>query len=202
VQPKWLRFLETRRARRVGGEAEYEVKVRVVSATNSNLEAAIAQKQFRSDLYYRLAEIILQIPPLRSRVEDLPELAMIFLERANERFGKNFEALEPGLLERFQQYAWPGNVRELKSAVDRLVLLFDGAMLRAGWWEPPGSPVNAELAVPAIQNFPAPSLPGRTERQNLARKLMAEGQFSLSEIAARTGVHPTTLFRWRKAGRV
>jgi len=115
VQPKLLRFLETRKARRVGGEAEYRVNVRVVSASNRNLDAAIAESRFRADLYYRLAELILQVPPLRARQEDIAELALAFMKRANERFGKNFETLEPALIARFQQYPWPGNVRELKS---------------------------------------------------------------------------------------
>ena len=91
VQPKLLRFLETRKARRVGGEAEYRVKVRVVSATNRNLDTEIAESRFRADLYYRLAELILQVPPLRARQEDIAELAMAFLKKANERFGKNIE---------------------------------------------------------------------------------------------------------------
>ncbi|MGE3308961.1 MAG: sigma 54-interacting transcriptional regulator, partial [Limisphaerales bacterium] len=121
LQPKLLRFMETRRARRVGGEGEYAVKLRMVAATNRDLAREVQAGRFRADLYYRLAEVILPIPPLRARKEDIPDLARVFVEGANERFGKNIESLEPGLVLKFQAYDWPGNVRELKSVIDRLV---------------------------------------------------------------------------------
>src|SRR5690606_35284298 len=82
LQPKLLRFLETRRARRVGGDNEYAIQLRVVAATNRNLEQAVAEGQFRADLYYRLAEVVIQIPPLRERVEDIPALVQAFMTAA------------------------------------------------------------------------------------------------------------------------
>jgi transcriptional regulator with PAS, ATPase and Fis domain len=204
VQPKLLRFLETRRARRVGGEGEYKVSLRVLSATNRNLEEAIAEKVFRADLYYRLAETILQIPPLRARLEDIPELALAFLTMANERFGKNIETLEPALIERFQKYHWPGNVRELKSAVDRLVLLFDGPVLRAPWWDPPesvafGAPLKP--TVPAATGEPA-TLPSQKQKRDQARQLLVESDNDFTWVAAQLGINTSTLWRWRKAGKV
>lgn len=225
LQPKLLRFLETRRARRVGGEAEYAVRVRIVSATNRDLEREVREGRFRADLFYRLAEVILQIPPLRERREDIPDLARTFLQMANERFGKAVDGLEPELVARLQQYSWPGNVRELKGAIDRLVLFHDGPMLRVGWWEPPTAstvplpaPVDLPVVVvppvglapppPAPAAFPgygeaggATGFPGRAARVELARRMLEEGRVSLSEIAARVGIHPTTLFRWRKLGK-
>lgn len=217
VQPKLLRFLEMRTARRVGGEAEYKVKTRVIAATNRNLEVEIAERRFRADLYYRLAEIILQISPLRTRHEDIPELARKFLRHANERFGKNFELLEPGLIERFQQYDWPGNVRELKSAVDRLALLFDGPVLRASWWDVPESP-RAEPDAPAEPKSPAPapalapaapalSQPGALppnplEKLALARRLLSESSNNYTWVAGQLGINSSTLWRWRKSGKV
>lgn len=202
LQPKLLRFLETRRARRVGGDAEYKVDLRVVAATNRNLEQAVNQGLFRSDLYYRIAEVVLHVPPLRERPEDVPALVRTFVATAAERFGRHFDAVEPGLLLRFQEYHWPGNVRELKSAVDRLVLFHEGPMLRSGWWEPPGAPVTTTTpsSQGAALEIPETTLPSRSARIDLARKLLSEGRLSLSEIAARAGVHPTTLFRWRKSG--
>ncbi len=225
VQPKLLRFLETRKARRVGGEAEYKVDLRVISATNRNLEAEIAGNRFRPDLYYRLGELILQIPPLRARPEDIPELAMNFLRGANERFGKNFESLEPALIARFQDYDWPGNVRELKSAVDRLVLLFDGPMLRAPWWEPGGRwtpsanspPANSPPAASAAASetpVPGPSpvsaeppagrhvILNTKQKLALARKLLAESDNNYSWVAGQLGVNSSTLWRWRKGGKL
>lgn len=207
LQPKLLRFLEMRQARRVGGEKEYSVRLRVISATNRDLMAEVKAGKFRADLYYRLAEVIVNIAPLRERTEDIPELAQAFVETANERFGKNIERLEPELVARLQQYSWPGNVRELKSVIDRLVLFHEGPVLRAGWWEPP--PQVQEAQPPqAADKAGAPAkaedvvLPGRGGRIALAKKLLSENSLSLADIAARTGVHPTTLFRWRKSGKV
>src|SRR6266536_610131 len=137
LQPKLLRFLETRKARRVGGNLEIQSEVRVLSATNSNLESEIADGKFRSDLYYRLSEVILHVPPLRTRPTDIPQLTVSFLKAAGERLGKHFERVEPELIRKFQQYDWPGNVRELKNAVDRMVILYDGPLLRAAWWDVP-----------------------------------------------------------------
>jgi len=222
VQPKLLRFLETRKARRVGGEGEYRVRVRVVSATNRNLDTEIAESRFRADLYYRLAELILQVPPLRSRPEDIPDLAMTFLHKANERFGKNIETLEPALITRFQQYFWPGNVRELKSAVDRMVLLFDGPILRAPWWDMPESqqvkPVMRSPSLQALPTLPEPSasadttpatpthfgssLPNTKQRLALARKLLDESDQNYSWVAGQLGINTSTLWRWRKAGKL
>lgn len=227
LQPKFLRFLETRTARRVGGHNEYSVHLRVISATNRNLENEVNAGRFRADLYFRLAEVILRLPSLRDRAGDVPELAAAFLEAANERFGKNISNIEPGLLRKLQSYGWPGNVRELKSVIDRLVLFHDGAMLREGWWEPPlASPVVIQetaqsqinhfipvspFAPTTIAGFSGGTRPGylnehrmptRADRVTLARQLLNEPDLSLSEIAARTGVHPTTLFRWRKSGKV
>ena len=204
VQPKLLRFLETRRARRVGGEAEYKVQLRVISATNRNLEEEIAEKRFRADLYYRLAETVLHIPPLRTRVDDIPDLAMVFLKMANERFGKNIETLEPALIERFKKYRWPGNVRELKSTVDRLVLLFDGPVLRAQWWDAPESASFgvAEPVVPAPAIPVSAGLPNQKQKREQARQLLVESDNDFTWVAAQLGINPSTLWRWRKAGKV
>lgn len=206
LQPKLLRILETRRARRVGGEKEYFVKLRVVAATNRELEIEAREGRFRPDLFYRLAEVVLRAPPLRARREDIPSLARLFIEGANERFGKHVEGAEPALLLKLQSYHWPGNVRELKSTLERLVLFHDGPVLREGWWDPPtiAAPISPAPA-PAGNDAPRSAgsrLPDRSARVEMARHLVAAGQISLSEVAARTGVHPSTLFRWRQSGKV
>lgn len=201
VQPKLLRYLETRRARRVGGNEDYAATARVVSATNRDLPGGIAAGTFRGDLYYRLAEITLTIPPLAQRPEDIPALALRFLQQANERFGKNIEGLDPVLIQRFLDYPWPGNARELKSTIDRLVLLFDGPQLRADWWETPSAMPSAATVSSELGSLPSdPSLPTQSQRRALARRLLKTGQMNLTEIAARVGVHPATLFRWRQKG--
>ena len=136
LQPKLLRFLETRKARRIGGKEEYAVDVRVLAATNRNLEEDIERNLFRLDLYYRLAEVVLKLPALRHHRDDIPLLANYFLQEANEKFGKNILSLEPGLVARLMDYAWPGNVRELRSVIHRLVILYSGPVLRLEWWTP------------------------------------------------------------------
>ncbi len=220
VQPKLLRFLETRKARRIGGEAEYRVNVRVVSATNRNLDTEITENRFRADLFYRLAELTLQVPPLRARTEDIAELALAFLKKANERFGKNIEMIEPALISRFQQYGWPGNVRELKSTIDRMVLLFDGPILRAPWWDMPENRQSKASAPPLASPAPtaysemdiaAPlAAPGSygspvlntKQKLALAKKLLAESDNNYSWAAGQLGINSSTLWRWRKTGKL
>lgn len=220
LQPKLLRFLETRKARRVGGNAEYKVNVRVISATNQNLEQLIAHTQFRADLFYRLSEVTLHVPPLRVRSEDIPIYALAFVRAAGERFGKNFESVEPELVRRFQEHDWPGNVRELKNAIERMVILYDGPTLRAGWWETPRqTPFTIQtnlnpragtqrppaatpppVSEPSMTSFtPAMS---RKQKMELAQKLLAEGGHDLTWVAAQLGVNSSTLYRWRKSQKV
>ncbi len=206
LQPKLLRFLETRKARRVGGQTEIQSEVRVLSATNSNLEAGVAGGSFRSDLYYRLSEVILHIPPLRARPEDIPQFALHFLQAAGERHGKYFESLEPQLVRKLQNYDWPGNARELRNAIDRMVILYDGPVLRAAWWDAPQSnypPASESGANQAPPTAPGAALPlSRKQRLERARQLLADGTNDLTWVAAQLGIHPTTLYRWRKGKKV
>ncbi|GAB5558391.1 MAG: hypothetical protein SynsKO_00380 [Synoicihabitans sp.] len=209
VQPKLLRFLETRQARRLGSNTDYKVDLRVVAATNRDLTRGMATQEFRSDLFFRLAEITLDLVPLRERLDDLPLLAQHFLDGAGTRFGKFFDSIEPELLLKFRQHHWPGNVRELKNTMDRLVLMHDGPVLRENWWDPPAVPPDPSIGpttnIPAISNPPLPQVaPLRTRRDRLtrARELLAAGHYNLAEIAAEIGVHSSTLFRWRQTGKV
>ena len=208
LQPKLLRFLETRKARRVGGGAEIQSEVRVLSATNSNLESEIMEGKFRSDLYYRLSEVILHVPPLRTRPTDISLLTMAFLKVAGERLGKHFESLEPELIHKFQQYDWPGNVRELKNAIDRMVILYDGPVLRAAWWDVPQR-VNARAnSLSASYNANTATTDGRPvafnrkQKLEMAKQLLESSGNDLTWVAAQLGIHPTTLYRWRKTKKI
>ena len=213
LQPKLLRFLETRMARKVGGTSEYKADLRLISATNRNLQDDIDSNSFRADLYYRLSEITLRVPPLRLRLEDIPLFTISFMQKAGERFGKMFDQVEPGLVKRFQSYDWPGNVRELKSHIDRMVILYDGPILREAWWDQPQSgQARAQQAAgttdPAKTRFPhdlsAPPtrIPSQKERIERAKELLANDDQNLSWVSAQLGIHPTTLYRWRKQGKV
>ncbi len=123
VQVKLLRVLQEREIERVGGEAPIKVDVRLVSATHRDLPALIKTGEFREDLYYRVKVIVLQIPPLRERSEDIPELAEHFRKAANERNDRKVAAFTPAALERLCGYGWPGNVRELENVVEQAVVL-------------------------------------------------------------------------------
>ncbi|MEI6351476.1 MAG: sigma-54 dependent transcriptional regulator [Verrucomicrobiota bacterium] len=207
LQPKLLRFLESRRARRVGGNTEYMVNARIVSATNRDLEQQIEHDQFRADLFYRLSEIVLKVAPLRNHAEDIPMLADHFLAEANEKLGKNFVSVEPALLCEMMEYPWPGNVRELRTNIHRLAILHDGPVMRREWWEAPvHHPVQAAPPAPTSQTAPAQTLPGamlnRRQKYQRARELLDESGNDQTWTAAQLGIHPTTLFRWIKAGKV
>ncbi len=123
TQAKILRALEERRFRRLGGKKEIEVDVRVVAATNRNLKQALEEKLLREDLYYRLAVVEIDIPPLRERVEDIPLLISEFLNYFNHKNQKNIIGLAATCRDILMKYPWPGNVRELKNVIERAVIL-------------------------------------------------------------------------------
>jgi DNA-binding NtrC family response regulator len=123
VQVKFLRALEQRSFRRLGGKKEIKVDIRVLAATNKNVEKALEDGDLREDLYHRLAVIPLTLPPLRDRVGDLKLMAQEFLQRFAVEHDKKISGFGEGALEYIQTYSWPGNVRELKNAVERAVIL-------------------------------------------------------------------------------
>lgn len=123
LQAKILRVLQERQFERVGGERSLSADVRVIAATNQNLEAAVAQKGFREDLYYRLNVVAINLPPLRERVEDIPLLVNHFLHRFAEEQKHEPKTLPPDTLELMLAYRWPGNIRELENAVKRACVL-------------------------------------------------------------------------------
>jgi DNA-binding NtrC family response regulator len=123
LQAKLLRFLEERRFRRVGGTKEVAVDVRVMAATNRNLELAIEQGQFRRDLLYRLNVVTIHLPPLRARGEDLILLTQHFVARFSKEFRKPIARVTDEAYDRLRDYTWPGNVRELRNVIERAVLL-------------------------------------------------------------------------------
>ncbi len=130
IQVKLLRVLERMTFRRVGGTKDIKVSVRIISATNKDLETAVREKTFREDLYYRLKVIPIFIPPLRERKEDIFVLLKHFLNKFNKQFNKNFGEVEDETFEMILSYPWPGNIRELKNIVERIVLLEDDYVLR------------------------------------------------------------------------
>ena len=129
LQAKLLRFLEEKSFKRVGGTTDLKMDVRVVAATNRNLEEEVRQGRFREDLYYRLNVLPVVLPPLRQRPEDIPALTNHYVDAFNTEFRKKIGRVAPEAMERLKQYGWPGNVRELRNAVERAMLLTEGAEL-------------------------------------------------------------------------
>ena len=123
LQVKLLRVLQQRSFERVGGTKTIAVDVRVIAATNRDLEQAVEDRRFREDLYYRLNVIPIVVPPLRARVEDIPFLAQYFLDRVNRDKGTAITGLAPAVVETLVRYRWPGNVRELENLIERLAVL-------------------------------------------------------------------------------
>src|SRR5476649_2723815 len=132
LQPKLLRVLETGDFERVGSSRTRQANVRIVSATNSNLGDEVAGGRFRQDLLFRLNTIEIQLPPLRERREDIPALAAHFLRQHAQRYRKNITGFEPAALQALLDHPWPGNIRELDHAVERGVLMAQGAAIRLG----------------------------------------------------------------------
>ena len=130
-QAKLLRVLEDHRFRRVGGTEEVLVDVRMIAASNRNLLKAIAEKQFRQDLYYRLNHFVIELPPLRERKEDIPLLAQAFLADTAARHDQALHSLTQQSLELLQTYSWPGNIRELRNVIERSAILCQGAEIGA-----------------------------------------------------------------------
>jgi DNA-binding NtrC family response regulator len=126
LQVKLLRVLQERVFRRVGGTDEIATDARVIVSTNRNLEEEVRNNRFRQDLYYRLNVIILAVPPLRERAEDISVLAYHFLAKYGEEFGKPMKGIAPGVMERLLSHRWPGNVRELENIIERAVAVADG----------------------------------------------------------------------------
>ncbi|MGO9016531.1 MAG: sigma-54 interaction domain-containing protein [Dissulfurispiraceae bacterium] len=125
LQVKLLRVLQERSFERVGGTRTISVDVRIIAATNQNLEAAVKEGRFREDLFYRLNVIPIEIPPLRDRVDDIPLLCGFFIEKYSKKFGRNPINVTSEAAKVLAGYSWPGNVRELENAIERLLVLKD-----------------------------------------------------------------------------
>ncbi|MDX9723760.1 MAG: sigma 54-interacting transcriptional regulator, partial [Myxococcota bacterium] len=132
MQPKLLRAIEAGEFRRVGGSKSISVDMRVVAATNRHIESRLADGSFRTDLYYRLAQVRIHLPPLRERVDDISLLVEAFLERLRQQEPRRpIPRFSQPAIEALQRYAWPGNVRELRNVVERIVSLCERAVVSA-----------------------------------------------------------------------
>jgi DNA-binding NtrC family response regulator len=123
TQSKILRVLQDKEIRRLGSRENIKIDVRIIAATNKDLEKEIQQKNFREDLYYRLKVITINLPPLRERKDDMPALVSFFIKKYNQEFGKRVKGIEENALKALRDYHWPGNIRQLESVIERAVLM-------------------------------------------------------------------------------
>ncbi len=125
IQTKLLRFLEERKFRRIGGLEDIQVDIRIIAATNKNLEEAVKNKEFREDLYYRINVVPIDLPPLRERGTDILLITQYFLDRFNKKFKKKIIGYDSEVKFKLLNYNWPGNIRELRNVIERIVILID-----------------------------------------------------------------------------
>jgi transcriptional regulator with GAF, ATPase, and Fis domain len=197
LQPKLLRVLQEQEFERLGGTQTHRVDVRVLAATNCDLEEMVACGRFRADLFYRLNVFPVLMPALRDRREDIPALVAHFVELSSRKLGKPIERLADEALSALTAYDWPGNVRELQNLIERAVIMADGGVLP--------NPLAATRRAPASSPTPTPSpTPPPTlrdsEREAILSALEATGWVvgGPGGAAARLGLNRTTLINMMK----
>jgi len=167
VQAKLLRVLEEREFQRLGGTRLHHADIRVIAATNRDLQGAMQRGEFREDLYYRLGVFEIELPPLRERADDVLELADLFLREIGETVGRPAIGFERDVRRDLLAYPWPGNVRELRNAIERAVILADGGLIRSEHL-----PVNATRKAPSPDAGNAPLPAGGVNLDALERSLV------------------------------
>ncbi len=196
LQPKLLRLLQEREFERLGSTRTKKVDVRVIAATHRDLEGMILEKQFRSDLFYRLNVVPIFLPPLRERPEDIPSLVLHFVRHFNRKTRKTIDLIPPGTMDALRRYLWPGNIRELENVIERAMILSSGPVLRVSHEDlktrvAPGHGANRVQTLEEV------------ERTHIL-KTLKETRWTLSGpsgAAARLGLNRSTLyFRMKKLG--
>jgi PAS domain S-box-containing protein len=164
LQIKLLRVLEDGELERLGSSRTIKVDVRVIAATNRDLEEEVRKGRFREDLFYRLNVFPITVPPLRNRTEDIPLLALFFIEKASKRLGRSIEQIPESVVQKLQNYSWPGNVRELENVIERAILNSSGPRLRL-----------ADDLAGTTRNQPPPSLKSmqETEKDHILQALQS-----------------------------
>jgi two-component system NtrC family response regulator len=186
LQAKLLRFLQERTIVRLGGRAPIEIDTRVISATNQNLTKAISEGRFREDLYYRLSEVSIEVPPLREREGDAVLIAKSLLDGLTRKSGSSEKKLSEDAIHAVSRYAWPGNVRELENRIKRAVLLTEGQFLTA---QALGLPTGDErVSFPTLRQ-------ARAELEiDMIRRALALSEYNVSQAAKLLGVSRPTLY--------
>jgi two-component system response regulator AtoC len=184
LQAKLLHVLNDKEFSRLGGDQDVEVDVRVVTATNRNLEEGLRNGQFREDLYYRVNVVSIHLPPLRERKEDLPELIDYFLNHYSKSFNKKLPALSRFMLSALMTHHWPGNVRELENVIKKIVVLENETL------------ALAEINGPEV--YPLPNIPSRSETHPPRTSLKAAGKIAAREAERKLILETLATTRWNR----
>ena len=190
MQVKLLRVLQERSFRRVGGVTPIKLDVRIIAASNRNLEKMIAAGEFRQDLYYRLKVVMIELPPLQQRLEDIPPLAAHFANKAAERFGKKRLVILPEVLDMLASYTYPGNVRELEHIMERAVALNQDGTLRLS-----DLPPDIVWGPSAPNSIAEESLPLKDLEMDHILEVYRQCGYNQTETARKLGISRTTLWR-------
>jgi transcriptional regulator with PAS, ATPase and Fis domain len=194
LQAKFLRVLESRHFRRVGGVKEFPTNFRLVSATHRSLRTLVDTEAFRSDLFYRINAIVIELPPLRARPADIPLLVAHFLDDFRPGEG-DWWTIQPDAMELLLSYAWPGNVRELRNVIERVALLVRDHTIRASDLAASLGPKSEQASLPEGTGEGLPTL--ELDRlEALAIELALEGSgWHQGHAATALGISPRTLHR-------
>ncbi len=199
TQSKILRVLQEKEVRRIGGREAIKVDVRMIAATNRDLEKEMKDGKFREDLYYRLRVVTIELPPLRERKEDILELVHLFLDRYNHEFGKRVREVDEAAMQALVEYHWPGNVRQLESVIERALLMCDSDTIRV-------KDIKSELRLSRQQGMfdidvPDDGIVFEELEKELLKKAMSKANNVAAKAARLLGMsYKTFWYRWEKFG--
>jgi len=197
TQSKILRVLQDKEIRRIGSRESIKADVRIIAATNKDLEEEISKKNFREDLYYRLKVITIELPPLRERKEDIPELVVFFIKKYNQEFGKRIKGIEEKAIKALIEYHWPGNIRQLESVVERAVIMCESPFIHL-------KDIKSELRLSHRSDIHDFDLPDEgIDFENLEKELLKKAMLKSNGIATKAAKllgmsYKTFCYRWEK----
>lgn len=197
MQSKLLRVLQDKEVRRLGGKEAVKIDVRIITASNKDLEKELARGTFREDLFYRLKVVTIGLPPLRERKNDIPELAEYFMHKYSREFGKRVKNIETSAIKALSEFNWPGNIRQLESVIERAVIMTDTDTIKV-------KDINSELRISQPAGSFALSLPDEginfdELEKDLLRKAMAKSNGIVAKAAKLLGMsYKTFWYRWEK----
>ena len=197
MQSKLLRVLQDKQIRRLGAKDAIKVDVRIITATNKDIEKQLSQDLFREDLYYRLKVVSIELPPLRERREDIPDLIHFFLKKYNREFGKRIKSVEPDAIKSISAYHWPGNIRQLESVIERAIILGEDDTISL-------RDIIGELGVKKATEYYDFSLPDKgidfeALEKNLLKQAMEKSHGVVANAAKLLGMsYKTFWYRWEK----